>query len=529
MAEGARLRTSAEKIPEDQAQDSGSASSAGGGGGVALKKEIGLVSACGIIVGNIIGSGIFVSPKGVLENAGSVGMALIVWIVTGVITAVGALCYAELGVTIPKSGGDYSYVKDIFGGLAGFLRLWIAVLVIYPTNQAVIALTFSNYVLQPLFPTCFAPESGLRLLAAVCLLLLTWVNCASVRWATRVQDMFTAGKLLALGLIIIMGIVQICKGEYFWLEPKNAFENFQEPDIGLIALAFLQGSFAYGGWNFLNYVTEELVNPYKNLPRAIFISIPLVTFVYVFANIAYVTAMSPQELLASNAVAVTFGEKLLGVMAWIMPISVALSTFGGVNGSLFTSSRLFFAGAREGHLPSVLAMIHIKRCTPIPALLFTCLSTLLMLVTSDMYTLINYVGFINYLFYGVTVAGQIVLRWKKPDIPRPIKVNLIFPVIYLLFWAFLLVFSLWSEPVVCGIGLAIMLTGVPVYFLGVHWQNKPQCFNNFVAAMTRACQKLCVVVFPQMDCKDEDDSEETKEQKAPIYKPGSEDGDGAHA
>ncbi|KAF3830283.1 hypothetical protein GH733_004102, partial [Mirounga leonina] len=119
--------------------------------------------------GNIIGSGIFVSPKGVLENAGSVGLALIVWIVTGLITAVGALCYAELGVTIPKSGGDYSYVKDIFGGLAGFLRLWIAVLVIYPTNQAVIALTFSNYVLQPLFPTCFPPESGLRLLAAICL------------------------------------------------------------------------------------------------------------------------------------------------------------------------------------------------------------------------------------------------------------------------------------------------------------------------------------------------------------------------
>ncbi|KAM4710067.1 large neutral amino acids transporter small subunit 2 [Discoglossus pictus] len=529
MAEGARLRTSAEKIPEEEGQDSGSGSSSGGGGGVALKKEIGLVSACGIIVGNIIGSGIFVSPKGVLENAGSVGMALIVWIVTGVITAVGALCYAELGVTIPKSGGDYSYVKDIFGGLAGFLRLWIAVLVIYPTNQAVIALTFSNYVLQPLFPTCFAPESGLRLLAAVCLLLLTWVNCASVRWATRVQDIFTAGKLLALGLIIIMGVVQICKGEYFWLEPKNAFENFQEPDIGLIALAFLQGSFAYGGWNFLNYVTEELVNPYKNLPRAIFISIPLVTFVYVFANIAYVTAMSPQELLASNAVAVTFGEKLLGVMAWIMPISVALSTFGGVNGSLFTSSRLFFAGAREGHLPSVLAMIHIKRCTPIPALLFTCLSTLLMLVTSDMYTLINYVGFINYLFYGVTVAGQIVLRYKKPDIPRPIKINLIFPVIYLLFWAFLLVFSLWSEPVVCGIGLAIMLTGVPVYFLGVHWQNKPQCFNNFVDAMTRAGQKLCVVVYPQMDSKDEDVSEETKEQRAPIYKPGAEEGNGAHA
>ncbi|XP_037358962.1 large neutral amino acids transporter small subunit 2 isoform X2 [Talpa occidentalis] len=259
----------------------------------------------------------------------------------------------------------------------------------------------------------------------------------------------------------------------------------------------------------------------RNLPRAIFISIPLVTFVYVFANVAYVTAMSPQELLASNAVAVTFGEKLLGVMAWIMPISVALSTFGGVNGSLFTSSRLFFAGAREGHLPSVLAMIHVKRCTPIPALLFTCLSTLLMLVTSDMYTLINYVGFINYLFYGVTVAGQIVLRWKKPDIPRPIKINLLFPIIYLLFWAFLLVFSLWSEPVVCGIGLAIMLTGVPVYFLGVYWQHKPQCFHNFIEWMTLVSQKMCVVVYPAMDggSGTEEINKDMEEQQQPIYQP----------
>ncbi|CAG05756.1 unnamed protein product [Tetraodon nigroviridis] len=228
--------------------------------------------------------------------------------------------------------------------------------------------------------------------------------------------------------------------------------------------------------------------------------------------------MSPQELLASNAVAVTFGEKLLGVMSWIMPISVALSTFGGVNGSLFTSSRLFFAGAREGHLPSLLAMIHMRRCTPIPALLFTCLSTLLMLCTSDMYTLINYVGFINYLFYGVTVAGQIVLRIKQPNIHRPIKISLIWPVIYLIFWAFLLIFSLYSEPVVCGIGLAIMLTGVPVYFLGVYWDNKPQCFDVFVNKMTYLGQKFCMVVYPAEDKSSGsgEEAEELTEATSPL-------------
>ncbi|XP_062923370.1 large neutral amino acids transporter small subunit 2-like [Mobula hypostoma] len=272
---------------------------------VALKKEIGLPSACAIIVGNIIGSGIFISPKGVLEQAGSVGLALVVWTLAGLVTVVGSLCYAELGVTIPKSGGDYAYVKEVFGGLPGFLVLWSALLVIYPTTQAVMALTFASYVLQPVFPECVPPYVASRLLAALCLILLTWVNCFSVRWVTRIQDLFTAGKLLALGLIIAMGIVQICKGHYEALRPDMAFDSASNPHIGHIALAFLQGSFSYSGWNFLNYVTEELVDPQRNIPRAIIISIPLVTFVYVMANVAYVSAMSPQELVDSAAVAVT--------------------------------------------------------------------------------------------------------------------------------------------------------------------------------------------------------------------------------
>ncbi|XP_069405120.1 asc-type amino acid transporter 1 isoform X8 [Ovis canadensis] len=272
---------------------------------VALKKEIGLVSACTIIIGNIIGSGIFISPKGVLEHSGSVGLALFVWVLGGGITALGSLCYAELGVAIPKSGGDYAYVTEIFGGLAGFLLLWSAVLIMYPTSLAVISMTFSNYVLQPVFPNCIPPAAASRALSMACLMLLTWVNSSSVRWATRIQDVFTGGKLLALSLIIGVGFVQIFQGHFEELRPSNAFDFWMTPSVGHLALAFLQGSFAFSGWNFLNYVTEELVDPRKNLPRAIFISIPLVTFVYTFTNVAYFTAMAPQELLASNAVAVT--------------------------------------------------------------------------------------------------------------------------------------------------------------------------------------------------------------------------------
>uniref|UniRef100_A0A8B9F6X6 Asc-type amino acid transporter 1 n=1 Tax=Amazona collaria TaxID=241587 RepID=A0A8B9F6X6_9PSIT len=245
---------------------------------------------------------------------------------------------------------------------------------------------------------------------------------------------------------------------------------------------------------------ELELQPYKgNLPRAIFISIPLVTFVYTFTNIAYFTAMSPQELLSSNAVAVTFGEKLLGYFSWVMPVSVALSTFGGINGYLFTSSRLCFSGAREGHLPSLLAMIHVKHCTPIPALLvcvsFTCMATLVIMLVGDTYTLINYVSFINYLCYGVTIIGLIVLRCKKPKIFRPIKVNLLIPITYLAFWAFLLIFSLYSEPIVCGVGLIIILTGVPVFFLGVYWRNKPKSVNRLIGKPVLWCLAALLVVL----------------------------------
>ncbi|XP_036432134.1 asc-type amino acid transporter 1 [Colossoma macropomum] len=466
---------------------------------VTLKKEIGLLSACTIIIGNIIGSGIFISPKGVLEHSGSVGLALVVWVLGGGIAALGSLCYAELGVTIPKSGGDYSYVTEIFGGLVGFLLLWSAVLIMYPTTLAVIALTFSNYVLQPAFPNCVPPYMATRMLSATCIIFLTWVNCFSVRLATRIQDIFTVGKLLALGLIIAVGLLQIYKGNYEGLTPQIAFEFYKTPSVGQIALAFLQASFAFSGWNFLNYVTEEVVDPRRNLPRAIYISIPLVTFVYTLTNIAYFSSMSPEELLSSNAVAVTFGEKLLGMFSTIMPISVALSTFGGINGYLFTSSRLCFSGAREGHLPSLLAMIHCKSCTPIPALLVCCTATIVIMCIGETHNLINYVSFINYLSYGVTIAGLLYYRWKKPNLYRPIKVSLLVPLCYLLFWALLLGFSLHSEPVVCGVGLVIMLTGVPVYFLGVHWKDKPKCIYDFIEWATYLGQRVFFVVFPHID------------------------------
>ena len=224
---------------------------------------------------------------------------------------VGALCYAELGTTITKSGGDYAYIKEFFGPLPAFLRLWVAVLIIRPTSQASVAMTFAYYLIQPFFPECseLLPDGAVRLFAAICMIVLTFVNCVSVRASTRVQDIFTAAKLLALALIVVVGVVLIFQGETQHLDPENVFKN-SKAGVGPIVLAFYSSLYAYGGWNYLNFITEELKNPHKNLPRAIMISIPLVTFIYITANVAYFTILSPREFLASNAVAVVWGDKV---------------------------------------------------------------------------------------------------------------------------------------------------------------------------------------------------------------------------
>ncbi|CAG7830125.1 unnamed protein product [Allacma fusca] len=439
---------------------SGSKQSPGTEGTAELKKELGLINGVGIIVGVMIGAGIFVSPVGVVEYSGSTGLALIVWAISGLLSMVGALCYAELGTMIPKSGGDYSYLKESLGALPGFLYLWISLAILVPTGNAILGLTFSQYILQPFWPECDPPDLAVRLLSAIVIALLTAVNCYNVKSAARLQDVFTSMKIFSLVIIVVAGLVA-----FFTRSEENLAGPFEgtTTEPGQIAKAFYSGLFTYGGWNYLNFVTEEIKNPFRNLPRAIWISMPIA------------------EILNSNAVAVTFGDKLLGVMSWIIPVFVACSTFGALNASIYAPSRLVFVGAREGHLPRILAHVNSDTCTPIPALVFLGALSIFMLIWKDVQMLIGYSTFVEASFWGLSIVGLLWMRYKRPDLERPIKVNLILPIVFLFVVMFLMVVSVVENYDSVGIAIVIVTCGIPVYFIFIHWENKPKWLKRLGA------------------------------------------------
>ncbi|XP_018564687.1 Y+L amino acid transporter 2 [Anoplophora glabripennis] len=455
---------------------------------ITLKPKMTLLNGITVIVGSIIGSGIFVSPSGVLKNTGSVNVSLIVWTLSGVFSMVGAYCYAELGTMIRKSGADYAYIMETFGPFVAFIRLWIECMIVRPCSQAIVALTFSQYVMKPFFPECDPPDDAARLLAVCCICVLTFVNCYDVKWATRVQDVFTYAKLLALFVIIAAGGYQLFKGhtEHF------SFINTKS-EVTSLALSFYSGLFAYNGWNYLNFIIEELKDPVRNLPLAIAISCTLVTIVYVLTNIAFYTTLSPVEILGSKAVAVTFANRVFGPFAWTIPVFVALSTFGAVNGILLTSSRLFYAGACYGQMPEVLTMIQAQRMTPTPSVLIMALLSMLYLTVSDIDALINYVGFATWLSIGVAVLCLPWLRWKQPDLERPIKVSLFWPILYLLCTIFVTAVPMAASPYETGMGVLMILSSVPVYYIFVYWP-KPKWFQQGSSNATMFLQKIFVVV-----------------------------------
>uniref|UniRef100_H2YSC3 Amino acid permease/ SLC12A domain-containing protein n=1 Tax=Ciona savignyi TaxID=51511 RepID=H2YSC3_CIOSA len=476
--------------------------------------EVSLIGGISLIVGTMIGSGIFVSPKGVMRNAGSLGAGFLIWLGCGILATFGALSYAEVGTMIPKSGGEFPILLEAFGPIPAYLFAWTSTVVLKPSSLALLSLTFAKYALAPAYNLECSEPSGLAIkLAAVAVILtVIFINCASVKLSTKFLTVFSFGKVLSLVIIIIGGIVMLAKGNTKHFE--DAFSG-EAPGVREIALGFYQGLWAFDGWNQLNYVIEELKNPFVNLPRAVIGAMVLVTGLYMLTNVAYFTTMSMQELLESPAVAATFGDRVLGVMVWVIPCFVCWSVFGTCLGSCFTAGRISYVAAREGHFSKVLAMLHAKRMTPAPAVLLnvsfneklmrTCkvskfphlvgfynilsffillsLATrnfcslqscmgfiaILMVIPNDFDTLIDYFSFSMWIFHGSTCAALLYFRYKLPDYPRPVKVPIVIPIIVCIAAVCLVMAPIIDDPKIHYLfAFMFIMSGLAFYFPFVH-------------------------------------------------------------
>lgn len=438
----------------------------GKNGELRLKKDLGLLSCTSYVVGAIIGVGIFISPKSLLEGAGgSFGIAILLWTLCGFLSYTGALCFAELGVRVKTSGGHYVYVKESFGVRIGFTYLWAQSILILPMGLSIAALATAEYILRPVFLDCpqLIPAEGKRFIATATLWLVSFINCSGARWGAMVQNIVTFAKVAALLVIIVAGIVNMSEGHL-----ENFDDAFVAKDLTAsgIGLAIYSGLYSYMGWDSLNFGYEEIKRAEKIVPIAITAGLGIAMIIYLLANVAYHSVLSNQEILSGIAVAVVFGERKLGYMKWFVLPCIAFSASGILNVILFKCSRVMYTAGRSQLLPEFLSMIHTERKTPIPALLLTTLISSIIIWFNDITTIIGSYSQINNVGYMLAIVGLFRLR-KLPKYRdnNELWVPTIFPVTFLILGILLFCMSMISTPMMTFIAIGIMLVGLPIYYV----------------------------------------------------------------
>uniref|UniRef100_A0A182Y1A9 b(0,+)-type amino acid transporter 1 n=1 Tax=Anopheles stephensi TaxID=30069 RepID=A0A182Y1A9_ANOST len=455
-----------------------------------LKREMGLMSAINVIISVMIGSGIFVSPTAALRYSGSIGFCLVVWTVCGGISLLGALCFAELGTVVPRSGAEYAYLIEAFkkshsfwGPLPSFICAWVYVMILRPAEIAVIILTFAEYSILPfrhLLGLEHMPAADLHLLIKLIGILglgiITYINLSSVKLYVTINNVFGFCKVFACLVVIFGGIYQLAIGN-----TENLAGGFQGTNTspGHIALAFYNGLWAYDGWSSVTTITEEIKKPEVNIPRSIMIAVPIITGLYVFMNLAYMTVLSMGEMIASEAVGIDFGDRALGSFSFLIPLGVALATFGCALSIQFGVTRLCYVASQEGQMLEPLSYIHVRRATPAPAVAMQGILALAFILVGNIETLIEFASFLIWFFYGAAVVALLALRRSQPNVHRPYKVPLIVPYITLAVSVFLSIVPVISDPSPKYLfAVGFILSGVLVYTPFVYYKVRPRWINK---------------------------------------------------
>jgi APA family basic amino acid/polyamine antiporter len=425
------------------------------------RRSLGLFDASMLVIGGIIGAGIFLNPAVVAQRVPSAGVAFLAWAIGGGIALIGALCFAELGARRPLAGGGYVYLRDAFGSLPAFLYGWTQLLVINSGGIAAVAYTFATYAVALGGGGSDELTTGLAITTIV---LLSVINYFGVRPGAIVQNVFTILKLAALGGLIAAGLILAPGAETAAVPTGTPARTGLVTAIGAALIPVL---FAYGGWQSTNFVAEELRDAERTLPRALILGVTTVVTVYLLVNVVYLGTLGLNGLAGSSAPASDVMATLLGKSGSVaITVGIVISTFGFLNLAVLASPRMYQAMAADGVFFGAAARLHPKHRVPAVALGIQAGWAILLLSSKTYGQLLDYVVFGDWIFFGLVVATLFVYRRREPD--RAVQFRSPgYPVLPLLFVsaaAFTVLSTVVADLRNAILGGGLILMGIPVFF-----------------------------------------------------------------
>lgn len=450
-----------------------------------LRRDLGFWSAVAIVIGTVIGSGIFIVPNTMVQNTGTPAKVFVVWIVGGLMSLTGALSYAELSAAMPGAGGEYVYLREAYGPLWSFLYGWTQMWVAKSGSIATLATAFFLYLsnfqpelLRPLgkIPIPLGPDGGPievsygQILAMALIMALGGLNYFGVKVGGDVQVVVTICKV---GLIAAVVAVGLGSGH-------GSMANFHTSVPMAVSKSAIAGFFtalvaalwAYDGWNNLSMVGSEIQEPQRNLPRALIGGVAAVMAIYLLANLAYFFVLSAPEVAATQLVAADMMAKIFGAPgAKLVSAAAMISIFAALNGSILTGSRVPYAMAADGLFFRPMAKVHPEFHTPGVAILGLSAWSAVLVLSGRYDQLFTYVIFASWILYGMTTAAVLVLRYKRPEMPRPYRTfgYPVAPAVFVLSAMGLVISTLFNSPRESLLGLSLVALGLPFYY---YWSSR---------------------------------------------------------
>jgi APA family basic amino acid/polyamine antiporter len=450
-----------------------------------LPRRLGLVDATAIVAGSMIGSGIFITSADIARQVKSASLLLLVWVFTALVTVAGAWSYGKLAMAFPKAGGQYVYLREAWGDLGGFLYGWAALLVIQTGTIAAVAVAFAKYlgVLIPaisskhvFFKAAYLSVTPLEIIAILLVAFLTWWNTTSVQNGARLQNVFTAAKVLSL--IGLLSVCFIAGGNLMgvsWALP--AAQDLKIPLLWAFAVATVGSLFSADAWNNVTFLGEEVRDAETNVPRALVYGTGLVTLLYVLANVGYLSALplsgiasAPEDRVATAAIGAVSGTAEAGTPALIMACVILVSTFGCLNGLILSGARVLYAMSRDGLFLPAFGKVAPKTMIPVNALVAQFLWSAVLCLSGKYGDLLDYVIPTVLMFYIATIVGRWKLARTNPALAPRSVADRVIPVLYVIATVYVTIALVVFKPTFTVRGLVIVALGVPAFFL---FRRKP--------------------------------------------------------